>query len=479
MNERVFYYFKKISRIPRESGNEMAVSNWIYNWTKTLGLEAAQDAAFNLIIRKKASPGYEECAPVILQAHLDMVCEKVPDSTHDFSKDPILLTTDGDWMMSACQTSLGADNGIGIACAMTILEDQELKHPPLEVIFTVEEETTFKGVNTLSAEAFNGKRMINLDHADDRELIAGSCGGTGVSVTMPLGWEEKTLQGYNVFGVKVCGLEGGHSGEDIHRGRGNAIQLLMRTLQKIVAAGGKVVSIAGGTNRLAICREAEAIVLMEDDTMLMQLTGQMKAGFLKEFGNAAPSLELKVKKYPYCEHSVFLSEASFAATAALVRLFPDGILGMSGEFPGQVNSSDNLGIIRVLPGEKELQITSEIRGLYQSMVEDTKTKIEMLCALVGAKADYFAGYASWEYRQDSALRKTAQDIYSKLYGTEMMITTVHAGLEGGMFIEKDPEMDIISIGPTCQYFHSPLERVSISSVRKFYGFLTALLAALV
>ena len=478
LNERVFYYFEKISAIPRESGNEMAVSNWIYDWTKTLGLEAAQDAAFNLVIRKKASAGYETAAPVILQAHMDMVCEKTLESSHDFSRDPILLKTEGDWLMSACGTTLGADNGIGVACAMAILEDQLLVHPPLEVIFTVEEETTFKGANAVAANVFTGRRMINLDHADDGELVAGSCGGTGVSVVMPLEWEKEVPNGYTAFKVKIGGLEGGHSGEDIHRGRGNATQLLVRFLQRLNGYGCKVCSICGGTNRLAICREAEAVVLADSEEKLRSLAEEMQAVYRKEFGQAAPRLDMKVENVSEETMILPLKAGQFTRIASMVRLFPDGILGMSGELTGQVNSSDNLGILRTCHEKQELQITSEIRGMYQSMVEDTREKINMLADLMGAKVEYFADYVPWEYAADSRLRSTALSLYQEMYGESMRVSTVHAGLEGGMFTEKAPGMDIISVGPSCQFFHSPLERVSLSSVRKFYGFLKALLAEL-
>ena len=516
--ERVFYYFEQISRIPRESGNEKAVSDWILNWTKTLGLEAAQDAAFNLVIRKKASAGYENAAPVILQAHMDMVCEKTPESGHDFRKDPILLKAEGDWMSSACGTSLGADNGIGMACAMAILEDESLCHPPLEVIFTVEEETTFKGADFIDPAMFAGRRMINLDHADDSELIAGSCGGTGLRFWLPLRWggTEREMSpeqpeaarvadstGSGVYEVTVCGLLGGHSGEDIHRGRGNAIQLLVRLLQSLEA---EVISLCGGTNRLAICREAKALVRTQDGAALKKAAAKMEEIFRKELGEAAPDLEVRVEaaagpaaptvgaepseeaaaeptacadgeaEGPAADTYLPLAPGELEKIAAIVRLFPDGIQTMSGTLPGLVNCSNNLGILKAGRESGMLEIVAEIRGLYASMVEDVQNRIEQLAACFGAKVEYFAGYVSWEYARESALRATALEVYRELYGEEMRVSTVHAGLEGGSFKEKVPDMDIISIGPDCAYFHSPKERVRISSVKKHYQFLTAILS---
>lgn len=480
--ESILYYFEKISRIPRESGDEKAVSDWILSWAMEKGLEALQDPVYNLIIKKPASAGYEKAEPVILQAHMDMVCEKNPDSCHDFKKDPILLKKEGDWLMSACGTSLGADNGIGMACGMAILADDSLKHPPLEVIFTVEEETTFRGADGLMSSSFESKRMINLDHAQEDELIAGSCGGTGALFTMPLAWEEEALQGYEAFELKVCGLKGGHSGEDIHRGRGNAIQLLMRVLQKAVSIGGKVVSVYGGTNRLAIPREATALVLIKDSDALKRLALEMKAVLKKEFGNSAPGLDVAAKRIEAAQMPESglrpLKNGEIEKMAAVVRLIPDGVITMSGDFPGLVNSSSNLGILRALPESGALSITCEIRGLYGSMVEDTKDRMKELAAVFGAEIQFFAGYVSWEYRSDSELRKAALHLYEEMFGRKMAVSTVHAGLECGMFVEKEPEMDIISIGPSCQYFHSPMERVSVPSVRLFYGFLTVLLARL-
>jgi len=487
--ERVFYYFEKISSIPRESGKEMAVSNWIFNWTKELGLEAAQDAAFNLVIRKKASPGYEASQPLILQAHLDMVCEKTPESSHDFTKDPIKLKVEEDWLVSACQTTLGADNGIGIAYAMAILEDKSLRHPPLEVIFTVEEETTFKGANFLSTDLYKGRRMINLDHANDQELIAGSCGGTGMYFTLPLLWEKQRPTGYRGYRVRLKGLLGGHSGEDIHLGRANAICLMMRFLEDVCKGGVKVAAIEGGTNRLAIPREAQALLLSEERCVLEKKAAKWTEIFRQEYGVNAAQLVILVEEIREGQGKELLDiqadeikplkDGEFEKAATIVRLFPDGITAMSGDFLGLVNSSNNLGILKVSEIEGELSIVTEIRGQCQSMTEQIGARIETLAEVFNARTGYFAGYVSWDYSKDSALRKTALDVYEEMFGEKMRVSTVHAGLEGGIFAKKVQGMDIISIGPDCQYFHSPMERVSISSVRKMYRYLIRLLEAAV
>lgn len=470
--ERVFYYFNQVSMIPRESGNEKGISDWITAWAKEKALDAIQDEAFNVIIKKAASDGYENAAPVILQAHMDMVCEKMSDSTHNFDSDPIRLKTEGDWLTSACGTSLGADNGIGVACAMAVLEDDSLSHPALEVVFTVEEETTFKGAETVSAEHFTAERMINLDHADDLEIIAGSCGGTGVSFGLPLSWEEAVPDNWEAYKIKLRGMKGGHSGEDIHRGRGNAINLLIRILDD---ADIRTVSIEGGTNRLAIPREAEAVVLARNAGDLQGKVLSMKRIFRKEYGEAAPDLDIALEKVAPVPP---LKRGEFEKLAAAVKLIPNGIVQMNGELEGVVESSNNIGIIKSIASEGKMVITCEVRGMYQSTIDDIKRKIELLGGLLGAQVGFFTPYTSWEYAKSSQLRQTAVETYKELYGEKMKVLALHAGLECGMFVEKKPGMDVIAIGPTCQFFHSPNERVSISSVRKFYKFLTELLTRL-
>lgn len=473
--ERVFHHFREISRIPRESGNEKGVSDYLVGWAKVQGLEVLQDEFLNVVIIKPASAGYAHTAPILLQAHMDMVCEKTPDSTHDFTQDPIQLQTDGDWLLSACGTSLGADNGIGIACALAILEDNTLTHPLIEAVFTVEEETTFKGAGSISARLFKGRRMINLDHADDRELVAGSCGGTGAHITLPLMWETETPKDYEAYCVTVSGLRGGHSGEDIHRGRGNAISLLLRILD---GADVRIVSVDGGTNRLAIPREASAIVLAKDAVSFAKHLSAAKDIFRKEYGAAAPELDVQMERAASGEPMNPMTDSSFKKVIAAATLLPNGIVNMNGVLEGVVESSNNVGIIKTFPNAGEMKITCEVRGLYGTTVADIKRKILLLADMLGAQVEFFGGYVSWEYVDESSLRQDALDVYNTLFGEDMKVLAIHAGLECGMFAEKIPGMDIISIGPTCQYFHSPNERVSISSVRKFYRFLTVLLETL-
>ena len=429
----VLKLFQQISRIPRDSGNEKAISDWIRDWAQERSIEVEQDDIWDLILRKPASAGYEDHAPLLLQAHIDMVCEKDSSSNHDFAKDPIELKLDGDWIVSASGTTLGADDGIGVAAALAVLDDDTLPHPPLEVVFTVQEETTFAGAETVDISGCKAKRMINLDHADERELIVGSCGGTGVEFTMPLQREAEVPAGNQGFRIHLTGLTGGHSGEDIHRGRGNAISLLLRLMEDPRL---QTVSISGGTNRLAIPREAEAIVLADSDETLRACAAEYKA--------------------------------------AAYRLYPNGIVQMNGSFEGLVESSDNIGIIST--ENDTLTLTSEVRGAYQSTVDDIVKSIEALAAMTGARVSYFNGYVPWEYAADSQLRAIATETFAEMNeGAQMKQIALHAGLECGFFAEKQPGIDLISIGPDCQFFHSPKERVSASSVMRFYEFLKAIL----
>ena len=469
-NNEVLNLFEQLSQIPRESGNEKTVSDWIRDWALERGLEVRQDDIWDLLITKPASKGYEDHPPVLMQAHIDMVCEKDSDSDHDFSKDPIRFKTDGDWIVSASGTTLGADNGVGVAAAMAVLGDKDLPHPPLEVVFTVQEETTFAGAESVDVSSCKAKRMINLDHADERELIVGSCGGTGVIFTMPLEREGNVPEGKQAFLIRVSGLKGGHSGEDIHRGRGNAINLLLRLLEN---ADVSIVSITGGTNRLAIPREAEAVVFASDAKALQETVSEAEAVFRKEYGQA-PDLAITVESA--AETGAPLTEEAFRKIASAVRLYPNGIAQMNGNLEGLVESSDNIGIIST-EGDV-LTLTSEVRGAYQSTVADITKTIEALAEIMGAEVEYFGGYVPWEFEAESELRNLAVGLYKEMFGGEMKQLALHAGLECGFFAEKIPGLDLISIGPDCQYFHSPQERVSITSIGHFYEFLKALLARL-
>ncbi len=498
--EAPLFYFSQLAEIPRDSGKEKAVSDFLLNWALERGLDAHQDEVWNLIIKKPGSAGREAEEPVILQAHLDMVCEKDSTSRHNFETDPIPLRMEGDWLTSAAGTTLGSDDGIGVAYIMAVLADETLSHPPIEALLTVQEESTFAGAANVDWSLLLGKRLINLDQSVENEVLCGACGGTGMQMRVPL-VQEPVPEGFQTMRVTISGLEGGHSGEDIHRGRGSAIALLARGLQSCKEnlhgvqgcedglqsskADGRselrIVEFTGGTSRLAISREAGTVfaIAETDVEACEQLWSELEQQWKKEYETTAKRLHVQVqtgtKESNDCgtkKQSCYTAESGEKILAAL-RLFPDGIQQMNGTFPGTVESSNNLGIVRT--EETELVLTAEARGAYASTIEAIRQKVLCLADLLGGTCEFFAAYVPWEYRSDSPLRRLAMDTYREAFRTELKPVVVHAGIECGFFLQAKPELDAISIGPTAQYFHSPKERLQVSSTLREWMFLKELL----
>ena len=491
--EAPLFYFSQLAEIPRDSGKEKAVSDFLLNWALERGLDAYQDAVWNLIIKKPGSAGREAEEPVILQAHLDMVCEKDSTSRHNFETDPIPLRMEGDWLTSAAGTTLGSDDGIGVAYIMAVLADETLSHPPIEALLTVQEESTFAGAANVDWSLLLGKRLINLDQSVENEVLCGACGGTGMQMRVPL-VQEPIPEDFQTMRVTISGLEGGHSGEDIHRGRGSAIALLARGLQSCKEnlhglqgskADGRsklrIVEFTGGTSRLAISREAGTVfaIAKTDVEACEQLWSELEQQWKKEYETTAKRLHVQVQTGTNepndCKtkkQSCYTAESGEKILAAL-RLFPDGIQQMNGTFPGTVESSNNLGIVRT--EETELVMTAEARGAYASTIEAIRQKVLCLADLLGGTCEFFAAYVPWEYRSDSPLRRLAMDTYREAFRTELKPVVVHAGIECGFFLQAKPDLDAISIGPTAQYFHSPKERLQVSSTLREWMFLKELL----
>ena len=491
--EAPLFYFSQLAEIPRDSGKEKAVSDFLLNWALERGLDAYQDAVWNLISKKPGSAGREAEEPVILQAHLDMVCEKDSTSRHNFETDPIPLRMEGDWLTSAAGTTLGSDDGIGVAYIMAVLADETLSHPPIEALLTVQEESTFAGAANVDWSLLLGKRLINLDQSVENEVLCGACGGTGMQMRVPL-VQEPIPEDFQTMRVTISGLEGGHSGEDIHRGRGSAIALLARGLQSCKEnlhglqgskADGRsklrIVEFTGGTSRLAISREAGTVfaIAKTDVEACEQLWSELEQQWKKEYETTAQRLHEQVqtgtKESNDCKtkkQSCYTAESGEKILAAL-RLVPDGIQQMNGTFPGTVESSNNLGIVRT--EETELVMTAEARGAYASTIEAIRQKVLCLADLLGGTCEFFAAYVPWEYRSDSPLRRLAMDTYREAFRTELKPVVVHAGIECGFFLQAKPDLDAISIGPTAQYFHSPKERLQVSSTLREWMFLKELL----
>lgn len=472
---RVFYNFAKLSEIPRPSFKEQRVSDFLMDWAAEHDLEAVQDHKWNVFIRKPATPGYENAPAVMLQAHTDMVCEKAAGVEHDFDKDPIYLELEGDILSTGGRTTLGADDGIGVAYAMAILEADDIPHPPLEVLFTTAEEEDLSGAQEVDASGFKARMLINIDNSAERELLAGSCGGMGVEVRLPADLRE-IPKGFTAYEVVVSGLPGGHSGEDIHRGYGNANVLLGRFMMECQnAIPCYLGSITGGSFRLAIPRDAKAILLIpaHKGQEIQAITKQMREIFKTEYEIPAPDLSFTCEKVEF-EGKEAVSPEGLKRLLCGIILSPNGISEMNNAVAGVVESSDNMGEIRL---EKDrFVIIYEIRASFESTRRYIYKKIETLTELLGGTCKCFAEYPSWAFNPESKLRKLTAYIYQREFGEEMKTLVVHCGLECGCLFPKMPGLDAISIGPDCSGLHSPQESLSVSSSDRVYRLIREILA---
>ena len=464
----VWQNFYNLTRIPRPSGHEEKIRSFIAGFGRDLGLETIVDEAGNVIIRKPASPGMENRKGVILQAHLDMVPQKNSGTLHDFENDPIETIVDGDWVR-ARGTTLGADNGMGVAAAMAVLESTSMLHGPIEVLLTSEEETGMYGAVGLKPGLLKGEILMNLDSEDEGELFIGCAGG--VNATLTFSYDEQAVPaGYTGFGIRVTGLRGGHSGMDIHLGRGNANKIMNRLLYEAHARYRvQLASIDGGTLRNAIPREAFATVALpaakaeEFVEALSILTGEIKY----ELATADPALNIEVA--PAVTPDTVIDEAVVARFLNAVYACPNGVMRMSSEMEGLVETSGNLAIVS--SGDGAIKIACLLRSSVDSARRDLETMIKSLFDLAGAVSVFDKGYPGWKPNPDSAILKKMQEIYHAKFGKRPEVKAVHAGLECGIIGGTYSGLDMISFGPTIRYPHSPDEKVLIPSVQKFWDFL--------
>lgn len=466
LQDRVFEIFYGISQIPRQSFHEEQISRYLVEWAQKRGLFVVRDKHNNVLIRKAASKAMEKEEGLILQAHMDMVCEKALASTHDFSKDPIPWNIEGDYLTTGGETTLGADDGIGMALAMALLEE-EGEYPLLEVLLTTAEEEDLSGAAGFDTSLLQGTRMINLDNAKDNEILCGSCGGEAVEVKIPLNREEKK-EGWKLFELCITGLKGGHSGEDIHRGHGNANKFLARVLlelEKVTEL--KIARIKGGTFRLAIPREASLVLALPQDKEeeAREKCGQVYKNLKEEYLSAAEKLEIKM-----CPYNGQITEVHDAEKIIHMIMFsPDNIFEMNSDMENLVSSSDNMGELYLTDGM--LHIVYEIRAARNSARDYIAQVIERLAEMMGGSSQVHSAYPGWDYHANSVLRKFAVKVFIEQNGQKPISRCVHAGLECGCFFETMPELDAISIGPNCEGLHSPQEKLSISSTKKMYKIL--------
>lgn len=473
----VFHYFEELNNIPRGSGNEKAVSDYLVSFAKEHNLEVTQDQALNVLIRKPGSKGYENSPCVVIQGHMDMVCEKLPDSKHDFEKDPIEMQVKGD-MLYANGTTLGADDGIAVAMGLAVLAATDLAHPPVELLVTTSEETGMDGAHALDPKLVTGRTLINIDSEEEGILTVGCAGGCSAHVNLPV--ERKPLDaGRAVFAVTVTGLKGGHSGAEIHKGLANATKLLARLLDRLNGELDlQLCSVKGGTKHNAIPREAQAVVAIrkEDEGKLREIAASYGEIFRDEFKVADPDVHV-VLSAPEAMPKTVMSKESGCNVMHFLYLIPNGVQSMSMDIKGLVESSLNLGVVQTK--EDSVEAISSVRSAVGSIKENIFNTIVSIATLTGGKVVRESAYPEWRYNPESKIRTVFVELYKKLYGKEPVVTAIHAGLECALFDEKfNGEMDMISVGPTMVGVHTAEEHLSISSTQRTWDYLTEVLKSL-
>ena len=475
--KRVFEIFAEICKVPRPSKHEEKISRWLQDFAATHGIECVADEAMNVIMRVPATPGYEDHESVVLQAHMDMVCEKNGDVEHDFLKDPIETYVDGEWL-KAKGTTLGADNGIGIAMALAAITDQELSHPAIECLFTVDEETGLTGAMKLQDGVLKSQRLINLDSEDDGQIFIGCAGGIDTLAKMhyepmPIPNSQQVL----AVRLSVSGLMGGHSGDDINKGRANANQLIVWFLARVWPQTEiQLASINGGNLRNAIAREAEAVICipMNYKEQIRIEWNHYVAQMEGVFGEVEKEMRLELETCDMPE-SFIPSDKAYRLIMALCEC-PHGMIAMSQEMPGLVETSTNLASVKMKDGY--LEINTSQRSSKEASKHHLKWAVEQALSMACDEVTHGDGYPGWAPNPKSALLESVQKAYKELFKSEPKVLAIHAGLECGLFLEKYPYLDMVSIGPQMYGVHSPQERLSIPSTERCYKWLCQTLKTL-
>jgi len=463
--KNVFYYFEQLCSVPHGSGNTKAVSDLCVAFAAEHGLRWRQDAVNNVIIWKDASAGYEAAAPVILQGHLDMVCAKTADCAKDMAREPIDLMTDGAYVW-ADKTSLGGDDGVAVAMVLAILADDALPHPPIEAVFTVDEEVGMDGATALDCSDLKGRRLLNIDSEDEGDFTVSCAGGVRVDSLLPA--TRRPLDGQRVYAVTLSGALGGHSGVEIDKGRANAAHQLARALYMAldVCPSLRLADLRGGQFDNVICRACAALVAVDggEAEALEDFARDFAATLKDEFAATEPELTLT------CEPADADAAVSAADTARLLRtlfLLPQGVQEMSFDFPGLVRTSLNLGVIAL--EEEGLRYTCSVRSAVASQKERLRRLLRVLAESAGGTVSERGDYPGWAYRRDSALQALVLDAYRDLTGKEGRVSATHGGLECGLLIDKLPGLDALSLGPNLSDVHSPRERLDVASAARTYA----------
>lgn len=467
--------FYKLTQVPRPSHHMEAVTKFMVDFGHALGLETIVDKTGSVLIRKPATPGMENRTPVVLQAHLDMVPQKNSDKQHDFVKDPITAYIDGDWV-TADGTTLGADDGIGVAAAMAVLESKELKHGPIEAFFTIDEETGMVGAFGMEAGLLQGDILLNMDSEDEGELYVGCAGGLDADMTWkfnsaPVPDDDIALE------ILVKGLKGGHSGLEIDCGRANANKLLFRFLKEaIMQYEARLASVEGGNMRNAIPREAKAVITIPADNKkeIEKLAEEYAETFNDEYKAIENGIFVEVRQVELPD--ALIPEEIQDDFVNAVTACPNGVFRMIPEIPDTVETSTNLSI--VVANSTDISVRCLLRSSVDSKKEELASMIESVFALAGAKVEFSGGYSGWNPNMDSPILKTMADVYQKEFGKPAVVRVVHAGLECGIIGATEPRLDMVSVGPTMRHPHTPDEKVNIASVERFWRFIVATLEAI-
>lgn len=464
----VFHFFEALCAIPHGSRNTRAISDWCATFAKDRGLEYYQDDAENVIIIQPATVGYEHTAPIILQGHLDMVCEKTVDCSKDMNREGLDLAVDGDYV-HAINTTLGGDNGIAVALALAILDDPSIPHPRLEVVLTTDEEIGMDGAAALDVTPLQSRQMLNLDSEVEGVFTVGCAGGSLTTCTLPV-----TRAAFSGTGVKVTvsDLVGGHSGMEIDKGRANADVLMGRLLRAMSEKTAlRLVSVNGGLKDNAIPTTAEAVVEVDDEKVAVEAAEALAAALKKEYRVSEPALE--VTAVEMTAEALPMDAASTRRVLCLLTCAPNGVQEMSLDIPGLVQTSLNLGVLRT---EEDTVIASFcVRSSVSSQKRMVNDRLRCLTEQLGGTVSVSGDYPAWEYRPDSPLRERMLDVFWKQYGHEPKIEAIHAGVECGLFSAKLPGLDCVSIGPDLIDIHTPREKMSISSVQRVWAFVLEVL----
>lgn len=472
--ERVFEYFEALTRIPRESGNEEEVAKYLESFGKNLGLKTVRDKVNNVIISKPGTPGYEEAKRVILQGHTDMVCVKKDDMTFDFERDPIPIYVDEDFIRTK-GTTLGADNGIAVAMAMSILASSDLPHPPITALFTTSEETGMDGVMGLNPDDIEGDVLINIDSEEEGVLLASCAGGVNNITELPIEWTDNAYDA--AFKLVIHGLNGGHSGIEIHKNRANAIKLLGRTMS--IMKGHfpfSVFEVGGGEKMNAIAKRAEfKFVLSNADVILMEeLVPTIETTFKSEFELSDPGISISLEEIDVPKRT--FSNQTTLSLEVLLRLTPFGVRSMSAGIPGLVESSNNLGVLE--QNETFIKLTNAIRSSVRSLKQALNEEMNLISVMVGGRNYQASDYPEWPFKVDSPTRDLMKKVYEDMFGQALKVDAIHAGLECGFLKEKVGDIDMVSMGPDLFDVHTPNEHISISSTERVYKFLCEVLKAM-